>query len=127
MHFSYDDSDKAEPVDTARNHITTYDVESEHGKPRNVGFDNCGGYHWNMSDNEFHDAEEFYENFQELGSSLSAQVSIDSHTNRGDLEERVMLKRWFDEPVKDGPYHFSHHLGGSSLTLAESIPECAGY
>lgn len=100
MHFNHADPDEVEPVDTTRDQTTACYVGSEHGKTRNFEFDDFG-YDRNMSDDN-----EFDENFQELGSTLSAEVSGYGRSNQGDLEERVMLKRWFNEPVKDGPYSF---------------------
>ena len=93
-------------ADTVRDQSASYYVGSEKAEPGNIEFSDFE-FDGNKSGvNEFQDAEEFYENLQELGSTLSAEISDDDHSNQEDLEEKVMFKRWFNEPVKDGPYHF---------------------
>jgi hypothetical protein len=104
VHFKHTDPDKIDSLDTAPDQAASPYAGTENAESRNVEFDNCE-YDRNKSDgNEFHDAEEFYDNSQELRSTLSAKVSDDDQPNQGVLEERVMFKRWLNEPVKDGPY-----------------------
>jgi hypothetical protein len=105
VHFNHGDPNKDEPVATQRDQTAAYfTTGSDHGKPRNVEFNDFEYGRNNSDGNEFHDAED--ENFQELGSTLSAEVSGDSNPIQG---ERVMLNRWFNEPVKDGPYLFHYY------------------
>jgi hypothetical protein len=92
VHFKHTDPDKIDSLDTAP--VSPY-AWSENAESRNVEFDDCE-YDSNKSDgNKFHDAEEFYDNSQELRSTLPTKVSDD---------DQVMFKRWLNEPVKDGPY-----------------------
>lgn len=102
MHFKPTDPDKIDSFDTAPDQAASPYAGSENAESRNVEFDDCDSN--KSGGNEFHDAEEFYDNSQELRSTLSAKVSDDDQPNQGVLEERVMFKRWLNEPVKDGPY-----------------------
>jgi len=103
-YFNRGNPNKAEPADTARDQAASCYAGSDNAEPRNVEFGDFE-YKRNKSDNnEFHDTEEFDKTCQELGSTLSAVVSDDDHSKQGDLEDRVMFKRWFNEPIKDGPY-----------------------
>ncbi len=91
-------------ADAVCDQSASYYVGSEKTEPRNIEF---SGFEFDVNKagiNEFQDAEEFYENLHEPGRTLSAEISDDDHSNQEDLEEKVMFKRWFNEPVKDGPY-----------------------
>jgi hypothetical protein len=104
VHFKHTDPDKIGSLDTVPNLAASPYARSKNAESRNVEFDDCKSGSNKSDGNEFNDAEEFYDNSQDLRSTLSATVSDDGQPDQGLLEERVMFKRWLNEPVKDGPY-----------------------
>jgi hypothetical protein len=104
VHFKYADPDKAVSLDTASDQVVSYCTGSENAEPGNAEFDDFEYNGEKSGGGGFRGAGEFYDNPKEIERALPAEVKDDDQSNPGDLEERVMFKRWLNESVKDGPF-----------------------